>query len=346
MNTIGYNFSIDLTWNLVNQLSKIDRFEGSWLAIERREKNNLKDLRYIATVKSIGASTRIEGSKITDEAVEVLLKNLDVKKITERDEQEVIGYYEALDIITESYNYINITENDIKNLHNILLKYSKKDSWHKGDYKKHSNLVEATNLDGTKYIIFRTTEPGVETEDAMRNLIYWYNSNSDIHPIIRIAMFNYELLSIHPFQDGNGRLSRLLATLLLLKSNYTWIQYVSFEHEIENRKDEYYKVLMECQRNRPGENVTIWATFFLSCLNNIQVVLANKLQRKSENENMNSREKKIYRYIENHSGSKSAEISNALDIPLSTVKRILQVMVSDKLIQREGVGVSTTYIIY
>lgn len=340
-----YHFELDLSWSMINNLSSIDRFGGSWSAIERREKQSLKELKSIATVRSVGASTRIEGSKITDEEVEVLIKNLDVSKLKERDEQEVIGYFETLDIIAESYKDIRVTENEIKNLHNVLMRYSEKDQWHKGDYKQHSNVVEATNPDGSKYVIFRTTEPGIETEDAMRNLMDWYNTDTEVHPIIRIALFNYEFLSIHPFQDGNGRLSRLLATLLLLQSDYSWIQYVSFEHEIENRKDEYYRVLMQCQRDRPRENVSLWASFFLNSLSNIQASLMKKLDRKGENDKMSTREKSVYSFIEAHPGKKSGEIAEALDIPLPTVKRLLSYMVAKNLISKEGVGVGTTYII-
>lgn len=340
-----YNFLLELSWAMVNKLSQIDRFGGSWTAIEQRERHSLKELKSIATVRSIGASTRIEGSKITDEEVEVLIKNLDISKLKERDEQEVIGYFETLDIIAESYNGIVVTENEIKNLHNILMRYSEKDQWHNGDYKKNSNAVEATRPDGTKYIIFHTTPPGVETEDAMRNLIEWYNSDTDIHPLVRVALFNYEFLSIHPFQDGNGRLSRLLATLLLLKNGYTWTQYISFEHEIENRKAEYYTVLMQCQRNRPGEDASVWMSFFLGCLHNIQHLLMEKLDRKGRNNAMNIRERKIYTFIEAHPGCKSAEISEALNIPLSTVKRMLGIMVTNHLIIKEGIGTGTSYIV-
>lgn len=174
-----------------------------------------------------------------------------------------------MDIISESYQDIAISETSLKSLHNILMKLSEKDQWHRGNYKQHPNSVEATNPDGSKTTIFQTTPPGIETEDAMRALIDWYNADNATPTIIKSAIFVYDFLSIHPFQDGNGRLSRLLATLLLLKHGYSWIQYVSFEHEIENRKSEYYHILMNCQHQRPCENVTPWIMFFLSCPINI-----------------------------------------------------------------------------
>src|SRR5258706_3637877 len=330
-------------WKLINELSQIDKFGGLWTAVEKREGQSLKQLKSIATVRSVGASTRIEGSKMTDDEVEALIKNLEVSKLEERDAQEVVGYHDTLDIITESFRDIDVTESNLKMLHNIMMKQNEKDAWHRGNYKQHSNAVEATNPDGTKYIIFRTTDPGFVTEDAMRELVRWYNSDTATHPIVRIAIFVYDFLSIHPFQDGNGRLSRLLATLLLLRQAYSWIQYVSFEHEIENRKAEYYAVLMQCQRQRPGEDVYPWTMFFLNCLYNIQNQLINKLQSKNSLSKISPREKKIYSFIESHPGCQSGEIAEKLDIPLPTVKRILMDMSEKRLIVKHGVGKGTNY---
>jgi len=228
--------TLDLNWKLINIISEIDRFDASWQAIERREGQSLKELKFIATVRSVGASTRIEGSKLSDEEVDVLLRNMDITKLVERDQQEVVGYFEVLDLIDENYQAIPVSENGLKNLHNQLLKYSKKDEWHKGNYKQHTNAVEAHLPDGTTQIIFQTTPPGFPTEDAMREMVFWYETDIDTHALVKCALLCYEFVSIHPFQDGNGRLSRLLAILLLRQNGYQWIRYVSFEHEIESQK--------------------------------------------------------------------------------------------------------------
>src|SRR5690606_8916203 len=220
---------------LVQELNQLDRFDAQWQAIERKEQQSLKELKSIATVRSIGASTRIEGAQLSDKEVEILIENLDITKLSDRDKQEVAGYYNTLNLIGESYRDINITESSIKHLHKTLMQYSTKDDHHKGNYKRVSNRVERKELDGTKTSIFETTPPGLATEKAMAELVEWYNKDNSTHPLIRAAIFVYEFLSIHPFEDGNGRLSRLLATLLLLKSGYVWIEYVSFEHEIEHR---------------------------------------------------------------------------------------------------------------
>lgn len=338
-----YIFKIDINWELIGLISKIDRFDASWSSIEKREGQSLKQLKSISTIRSVGASTRIEGSKMSDAEVDVLLKNIDITKLEDRDSQEVVGYFDTLDIITESYQDINITESSIKNLHNILLKYSKKDSWHKGNYKQHSNAVEANYPDGTKRILFETTEAGFPTEDAMRNLFKWYKTDKETHPLVKCASFCYEFVSIHPFQDGNGRLSRLIASLLLLKNGYKWIQYVSFEHEIESKKEEYYRVLRNCQSQRPNENITEWISFFFNSLLNIQNQLLQKLESSGLQSQLSPKEKSILTFIGNHSGCKSGNIAKKLDIPNPTVKRILSNLIERNLIEKHGNGPGTNY---
>ncbi|RYY89580.1 MAG: Fic family protein [Chitinophagaceae bacterium] len=328
---------------LTQELSQLDRFDAQWQAIERREQKTLKELKSIATVRSIGASTRIEGSQLSDNEVEVLIENLDINKLTERDQQEVAGYYETLNLISESYRDIAIAESSIRHLHNTLMKYSTKDGYHRGNYKINTNRVERTEADGSKTIIFETTAPGWATEEAMRGLVEWYNNDASTHPLIRAALFVYEFLSIHPFQDGNGRLSRLLATLLLMKSGYVWIEYVSFEHEIEHRKKEYYKKLMDTQRVRPGEDVTEWVYFFLDCLKNIQQQLLQKLREKESREAVGVREQRIYQLVDLNPGISSGDIAKRLNIPSPTVKRILADLVANRNLVMHGAGRGTRY---
>lgn len=340
-----YQFKVSIDWKLINLISEIDRFDANWTAIERKEGQSLKELKSIATVRSVGASNRIEGNRMSDEEVDVLIQNIDITKLTDRDSQEVVGYFEVLDLISESYTNIHLTESHIKSLHNSLLKYSAKDQWHKGNYKTHSNAVEASFPDGTRQIIFQTTEAGYATEDAMRALINWYDTEREVHSLVKIAAFVYEFLSIHPFQDGNGRLSRLISTLLLLNNGYKWIEYVSFEHEIENRKSEYYQVLRTCQAQRPKEDVTVWMEFFLGCLANIQSQLIAKLNRSGLETQLSPKEKLIYTIIQNRPNIQSGEISEKLAIPLPTVKRILSELTNKGLIEKKGSGRSVSYTI-
>lgn len=342
-NTI-HTFSLDLDWRLINKISLIDRFDASWTSIEKKEGSSLHQLKQIETVRSVGASTRIEGSLMSDDEIRIFLeKKIDITKLDDRDSQEVLGYFDTLDIICDSYNDINITESAIKNLHNILCKYSEKDQWHKGDYKQQNNAIEATLPNGEKRILFQTTPAGIPTESAMRELIEWYHADKDTHPLVKCASFVYDFVSIHPFQDGNGRLSRLLTTLLLLKSGYKWIQYVSFEHEIESRKSEYYSVLRTCQAKRPNENITPWIEFFFSALSNIQKQLMAKLEQEGSGSELSIREKTIVTYIAGHPGCRSGDISDKLDIPLPSVKRLLAELYKKNLIDRHGTGPGTYY---
>jgi Fic family protein len=334
-----------MDWKLIKLISEIDRFDASWSAVERKEGKSLRELKSIATVRSVGASNRIEGNKMSDEEVDVLLQKMDITKLTDRDSQEVAGYFEVLDLIAESYENISVTESHIKSLHNSMMKYSVKDEWHKGNYKLHSNAVESSFPDGTRQIIFQTTDAGLATEDAMSQLLSWYQTETEVHPLIKVASFVYDFLSIHPFQDGNGRMSRLISTLLLLQSGYKWIQYVSFEHEIENRKSEYYQALRNCQAQRPNEDVTVWIRFFLSCLANIQLQLMIKLEKTGAETQLSPKERSIYMMIQNRPNIQSGEIAMKLSIPAPTVKRILSALYKIGLIDKNGSGRNVSYTI-
>ena len=345
MQTTVHTFSLSLDWKLIGLISQIDRFDASWATIEKREGQSLKQLKSITTVRSVGASTRIEGSQLSNEQVERLLKNINITKLQDRDTQEVVGYFNVLDFISENASEVDITQNNLKHLHQILLQHSSKDEWHRGKYKQQSNTVEARLPDGSRQIIFQTTEPGLATRDAMHSLVDWYSHEDQVHPLVKCALFCYEFVSIHPFQDGNGRLSRLLATLLLLKNGYKWIEYVSFEHEIESRKAEYYRVLRSSQTNRPGEDVTDWVAFFFDALGNIQRQLMKKLHTQGAEASLSPRDKAIITFISNNPGCKSGQISKELGYPAPTVKRALAVLVDKNLLVKHGVGPGTNYTI-
>jgi len=338
-----YNFTLRLDWKLLKTISQIDRFDASWSSMEKKEAPILKHLKSIATIQSVGSSTRIEGSKMSDKEVEVLLNKMDISKLEDRDSQEVAGYSNVLNLIAESANEIEISENNIKNLHNQLMKFSSKDEWHRGGYKQHTNAVEAKFPDGTSQIIFRTEAPGYATEDAMRNLINWYHKEKEVHPLIITACFVYDFVSIHPFQDGNGRMSRLLTSLLLLQYGYNWIEYISFEHEVERNKKSYYRSLRNCQAQRPNEEVTDWTNFFLNSLINLQEKLNKKLEKLGIEAELSPKEKNVLSYITNNAGVKSGEISKKLDISNSTLKRIINKLLSSNLIKKYGKGAGTNY---
>jgi Fic family protein len=345
------NFDFQTNQKILNYISQIDLYKGKWNIIEKQENIYLKELRKIATIESIGSSTRIEGGTLTDKEIEELLNDVKITKLKTRDEQEVIGYYDTLEIIYENYDNIRLSENYIKQLHQNLLRHSDKDTRHRGEYKSLSNKVVANYPGGIQKVIFNTTEVHL-VQNEMNDLINWTNEQfkkGEIHPLIIVANLVYEFLSIHPFQDGNGRLSRLLTTLVLLQQGYMFIQYVSFENLIEKTKKEYYQALMEGQKNRnkENENIAKWILYFLDKLN----VLTQRLDAKydvfkSKGGYLNERQKHIKEYLLKKQPLKISDIAKRFeDININTIKKDLQYMKKEQIIKSVGKGKGTVYII-
>lgn len=260
-----------ITQEILSLIAKIDEFKGAWRAFGTLAPERLLALRRVATIESIGSSTRIEGSKLTDRQVEALLAKLEIKSFETRDEQEVAGYAEVMEIIFSSWEHIPITENYIKQLHGMLLTHSDKDHWHRGNYKTTSNSVAAFDESGQQVaIVFETTSP-FDTPRFMAELVAWYRDvreQNTIHPLLAIAIFTVVFLEIHPFQDGKGRLSRVLTTLLLLQAGYAYVPYSSLESIIEQNKQGYYLALRQTQGTirTDSPNWQSWIIFFLQAL--------------------------------------------------------------------------------
>ena len=339
-----HNLLLDIDMSLINMLSKIDRFDALWPSIEKREATNLKKLKHTALVNSCGASNRMEGSKITDDEVAALIENINESTLSEKDQQKLAGYFETLDAIVKGHESIKITESQIKNLHKLLLNHVEKDAWHSGQYKYISNSITKDLPNGARQIITKRSDPGLQTEEAMLSLINWYNKDQETLPLIKVAVFVYEFLSIHPFQVGNGSLSRLLTALLLLKYGYTWISYESLEWEIESRKSNYDSILNGAQQNKQNRNVTEFLMFFLDCLDTLQRKLTYKTeQAESPKKMLSQREQKMLLFIQHHPGYRSGEIASKLEMALPTVKKSLSEMVFKEIISKEGNGKATVY---
>lgn len=276
--------TLQITQDILALISEIDEFKGAWRALGTLAPERLSALRRVATIESIGSSTRIEGSKLTDREVERLLSNLQIKSFETRDEQEVAGYAEAMEMIFQSWADITLTENHIKQLHRDLLKYSEKDSRHRGEYKTSSNSVAAFDEDGKQIgIVFETATP-FETPRLMTEIVTWSNGALEtkaLHPLLIVAIFIVIFLEIHPFQDGNGRLSRILTTLLLLRAGYAYVPYSSLESVIEKNKEGYYLALRQTQGSIRTEapNWQPWILFFLRALQSQMRRLAKKVER-------------------------------------------------------------------
>ncbi len=269
---------------ILKLIAEIDEFKGAWLALGRIAPERLTALRRVATIASVGSSTRIEGAKLSDKEVEVLLAGIEARSFASRDEQEVAGYAAVMDTVFASFGEIALTENHIRQLHRDLLQHSAKDERHRGQYKTHVNHVEAFGPDGERLgVVFETATP-FDTPRLMRDLVGWTRANLDdgeLHPLIVIAIFVVELLAIHPFEDGNGRLSRVLTTLLLLRAGYAYVPFSSLESVIERNKDAYYLGLRRTQSTLHTElpDWQPWLDFFLRALRQQKVELEKKLQR-------------------------------------------------------------------
>ncbi len=275
--------NITITPEILKLIADIDEFKGRWKAMETLAPERLTSLRRIATIESIGSSTRIEGAKLSDRQVEKLLSGMKSKSFASRDEQEVAGYADAMDMIFESFESITPMENHIKQLHGVLLKYSSKDQDHRGHYKKVPNHVEAFGPNGKSLgVVFETATP-FETPGWMKELVGWFNrsvSEERHHPLILIGIFIVAFLAIHPFKDGNGRLSRILTTLLLLRAGYGYVPYSSMEGVIEANKDNYYLALRRTQQTirKEKQNWEYWLVFFLKTMAKQKDKLATKVR--------------------------------------------------------------------
>lgn len=291
MGVIGRNMgfmlrtdSIHITPEILNLIARIDEFKGAWRALGTLAPERLSALRRVATIESIGSSTRIEGSKLTDREVEKLLSNLAIQSFDTRDEQEVAGYAELMDLVFSAWRDIPFNENHVKQLHQILLRHSEKDARHRGQYKTNSNSVAAFDDSGAQLgIVFETASP-FDTPRLMAELVDWVNGERDkaqLHPLLIIAIFVVVFLEIHPFQDGNGRLSRVLTTLLLIQAGYAYVPYSSLESVIELNKEAYYLALRQTQGSirTDAPHWQPWLVFFLRSLAEQVRRLEKKVER-------------------------------------------------------------------
>lgn len=276
--------TLNITPDFLGLIAEIDEFKGAWKALGTLAPERLSALRRVATIESIGSSTRIEGSKLSDSEVEKLLSNLAIQSFSSRDEQEVAGYAETMEQIFQSWEYIPLTENHVRQLHRDLLRHSGKDERHRGSYKTSPNNVAAFDDQGQQIgIVFETATP-FDTPRFMHELIEWTNATLEtksLHPLLVIGIFTVTFLAIHPFQDGNGRLSRILTTLLLLRCGYAYTPYSSLESVIENSKEGYYLALRQTQTtiHSNAPNWQPWLLFFLRALHQQMQRLEKKVEQ-------------------------------------------------------------------
>ena len=341
--------TIQVTQELLALLSEIDEFKGAWRSLGTIAPERLNALRRVATIESIGSSTRIEGSRLTDREVERLLGNLEIKRFSTRDEQEVAGYADVMETVFRAWSDIPITENYIKQLHRDLLRFSDKDERHRGEYKTLRNDVAAFDADGKMIgIVFETATP-FDTPQQMTELVAWLNQARELrrlHPLLIVAVFIVVFLAIHPFQDGNGRLSRVLTTLLLLQAGYAYVPYSSLESVIENSKEGYYLGLRQTQTTIRTEapNWHPWLLFFMRALQQQKRRLAVKVEReKNALAALPELAVKILDYVRDQGRVTTRDMVREFGASPNTLKVTFTSLVEKGLLKRHGAGRSTWY---
>ena len=336
--------------DILQLIAEIDEFKGQWQALKTLSPERLQQLRKVATIESVGSSTRIEGAKLSDEQVETLLSNLRSTSFNTRDEQEVAGYAEAMDLVFQAYEDMHLTENHIRQLHQTLLRHSTRDDRHRGSYKTFPNHLVAKDADGREVgIVFETTTP-FDTPRKMEELVRWASktfNESAMHPLLIIAVFNVVFLAVHPFQDGNGRLSRILTTLLLLRAGYEYVPYASLESIVEENKDLYYKALRRTQTtlNNDVPDWEPWLGFFLRCLKKQKVSLVMKVeQQKTASESaLPLLSVQVLKLLGEHERLTIAQMVEFTGANLNTLKVRLRELVNEERIQRYGKARATWY---
>ncbi len=349
---IGFMFrtnTLHISPEILRLIARIDEFKGAWRALGTLAPDRLTALRRVATIESIGSSTRIEGSKLTDREVEKLLSNLAIQTFETLDEQEVAGYAELMDLAFNSWRDIPFNENHVKQLHQILLSHSEKDARHRGQYKTHSNSVAAFDENGDQIgIVFETVTP-FDTPRLMAELVAWVNDERDkaqLHPLLIVAIFVVVFLEIHPFQDGNGRLSRVLTTLLLIDSGYAYVPYSSLESVIELNKEAYYLALRQTQGSirTDAPNWQPWLVFFLRSL----AEQVRRLEKKIEREKivlaaLPDLSLQIVEFVREHGRIKIGEAIKLTGVSRNTLKQHFRNLVERGHLNQQGGGRGVWY---
>lgn len=337
-----------LPGDIWTQIAQIDELKGRWAAGARLSPQVLGRLKRSVLVTSTGASTRIEGAKLSDEDVEKLMRGLSIQKFTDRDKQEVKGYYELLQNVFDAWQTLRFNESAIKHFHKELLKYGEKDRLHRGDYKKAENKLEVIAEGGkTRVTIFDPT-PAYLTPKEMQELVEWTRDALEKgrhHPLLVIGSFLVEFLAIHPFTDGNGRMSRILTNLLLLRAGYLFMPYISHEKLVEDNKPEYYVTLRQSQRTfKTGkETVVPWLSFFLDIVLKQSRMAVDLLSEENVDKLLSPKQLAVWTYLQSVGEASPNEIARAAKVARPTVNQALDRLLSLKKIERLGLGRATRY---
>lgn len=344
------NFGPEDTERIYAIISEIDAVKNAFQITDQLLPQTINRLTQSVIVTSTGASNRIEGNRLSDREVEMLYRNLHIRKFRTRDEQEVAGYLEVLEIILSSNENMPVTETMILQLHRDMLKHSGEDVRQRGTYKFGPNRVEAKNQSGQVVGVIFDPSPPHLTPIEIRKLTEWQNwANAENfkHPLVRIGNFVFEFLAIRPFQDGNGRASRLLTNLFLLQQGFMFTALVSHEKLIEESKTDYYLALNKTQSSwkKKRENILPWMIYFLGIVK-AQANAALKVVQEDRIENLLSgKQLLLWEWAQAreglHFGRKDA--IDALGFPPRTVEAIIKKLVDLNRLERIGAGRGTRY---
>jgi Fic family protein len=330
------------------KIAAVDELKGRWIAGAKLNPQVLNRLKKSVLVTSTGASTRIEGSRMSDEDIEKLMRGIAMQKFSDRDKHEVQGYYELLQNVFKAWETIRLNESTIKHFHEELLKYAEKDNLHRGDYKKQENKVMMVDEAGKSTGILFDTTPAYLTQSQMQELVESTRCAFDekkYHPLLIIGNFLVEFLQIHPFQDGNGRVSRILTNLMLLQAGYLYTPYVSHEKLVEDNKADYYMALRKSQKTlktkRP--DISFWLDFFLTVVLRQSQMAIELISRENIEKLLSVKQLSVWNYLQTVKEATPMEIALNAKVARVTVNQVLDKLLKLKKIERLGMGRSTRY---
>ncbi|MFH1362416.1 MAG: Fic family protein [bacterium] len=330
------------------KIAQIDELKGQWIAGAKLSPQVLGRLKKSVLITSTGASTRIEGARLSDSDVEKLMNGITLQKFSNRDKQEVKGYFELLSNVFNAWEHLGFSESAIKHFHKELLKYAGKDERHRGEYKKKENKVMMVDSSGKPFGILFDTTPAYLTPKEMLELVEWTQNaikEKKHHPLLIVANFVVEFLNIHPFEDGNGRLSRILTNLLLLKEGYLYIPYISHEKLVEDNKPGYHLALRKSQKTFKGarENILPWLAFFLSVFLEQSKMAVALLSAENIEKLLSPKQLAVWQYLQTVNEAAPREISRNAKVARPTINQALARLLSFKKIERIGQGRGTRY---
>jgi len=330
------------------KITQIEVLKGKWEGNTKLSPQILGRLKKSVLITSTGASTRIEGSKLSDEDIEKMLRGISIQKFSNRDKQEVQGYYELLQNVFNSWETLRFNENVIKHFHKELLKHVEKDVFHRGEYKKQENAVEMINAKGESVGIFFETTKAYLTPKEMNELVDWTKDALQqklYHPLLIIGNFLVEFLNIHPFRDGNGRLSRILTNLMFLKEGYAYMPYISHEKLIEDNKPEYYLALRKSQKTLRTKqpDITDWLNFFFDILIKQSNMAIDLLTQENIETILSPKQLIVWHFLQTVDEVTPREIAKQTHVLRPTINQVVNKLLALKKIKRIGQGSTTRY---